>query len=130
MHNGDAYGGYNKPEAVREWLDHVEPESDTVRLLRTRLQQLISLHMATTLETIGNDVLNHVCSQCDVLRPRWHLHRFMKRRQVLVLDTDLIIRTPFLPAQLHVRHGFARSAEFAYMKGAWFHLSSPSHSRT
>ncbi len=66
VHNGDAYGGYNKPEAVREWLDHVEPDSD----------------------------------------------------YVLILDTDLIIREPFLPKQLHVRPGFARSAEFGYMKGA------------
>ena len=37
---------------------------------------------------------------------------------VLILDTDLIVRKPFLPKQLHVRPGFARSAEFGYMKGA------------
>ena len=60
------YGGYNKPEAVREWLDHEEPNSD----------------------------------------------------YVLILDTDLIVRAPFLPQQLHIRPGFARSAEFGYMKGA------------
>ena len=105
MHNGDAYGGYNKPEAVREWLEHVEPESDTVRWL---------LHDGVPLS-----VLPLLCYRYTTAPPgSGELPSQHARAQVLILDTDLIIRTPFLPAQLHVRHGFARSAEFGYMKGA------------
>ena len=109
VHNGDAYGGYNKPEAVREWLDHVEPESDTVCCSQERL--LSHAHCSRQLAAAP-------CSRVPDIRLRQGHRAHTPSAQVLILDTDLIIRTPFLPAQLHVRHGFARSAEFGYMKGA------------
>ncbi len=109
MHNGDVYGGYNKPEAVREWLDHVEPESDTVHFCWQRLM----LHAYCPRQCAIDDLLQSPPHQALASH-----HAHTTQAQVLILDTDLIIRAPFLPTPLHVRHGFARSAEFGYMKGA------------